>query len=53
VVAGDGELGGRQGNHARDLPQPVQCTGISGLGGTVQFAGLAAELIQIGVAGKP
>jgi len=52
VIAGDGELGGRQGDRARDLPQPPQGMGITAEGSAVQLTGLAAELIQIGSSRK-
>src|SRR5262249_2455175 len=47
VITSDGELGRRQSNRARDLPQPPQGTGITAEGSPVQLTGLAAELIQI------
>src|SRR6185437_15338121 len=47
VVAGDGELGGRQSDHAGGLAKPAGCAGIAVPCRAVQLTGLAAEVIEI------
>ena len=52
VLARERKLSGRQRDLARDRPQPAQRAGVAAVGGSVQLAGLAAELIEVGAVGK-
>jgi hypothetical protein len=52
VLARQGELRGGQGRLQGNRPQTPQGIAIAGRGGTVKRSGLAAELVQVGPAGK-
>ena len=52
VLARERELRGGQRELVRDRPQPAQRGRVAGLRGAVQFAGLAAQLIEVGAVGK-
>ena len=51
VIPGDGELGRGQGDLPGNLAEPAHRAGVAANGGTVQLAGLTAELIDVWAAG--